>query len=129
MQRTATLRQQRGATLVEYALVIPIFLLLVIGILEFGRAIFTYNTLANAAREGARYGIIHPGDTAGVENAARALATGLDGTLLTVSTTWSSGTVRVQVTCTLNLLTGPFIEAVGGTPTIPLQAVSTMHLE
>ncbi len=136
MQRTATLRHQRGATLVEYALVVPIFLLLVVGILEFGRIIFTYNTLANVAREGARYGITHPRDTEEVEReiAARALATGLDGTL-TISITWPSNAVRVEVTYQVDLMTGPFIDAisevVGGVPLIipTLRAVSTMQLE
>ncbi|MFW6136393.1 MAG: TadE family protein, partial [Chloroflexota bacterium] len=47
-------RDNRGQELVEYALTLPIFLLLVIGIMEFGVTVFVYNTMANAAREGAR---------------------------------------------------------------------------
>ena len=140
MQETPTLRNQRGATLVEYALVIFVFLLLILGIMEFARVIFTYNTLANAAREGARYGIIHAGDGSrdegveGVKDAVVNLATGLDSTVLrnNTSITWD-GTVRVTVQVTVSypvdLITGPFIQAVGGTPNITLQAVSTMRLE
>ena len=122
-------REQRGASLVELALVLPLFMFMIAGIVDLGRAFNTFMIITNASREGARYGIIHPWDTAGVENATRALATGLDGTLLTINTTWPSGTVRVEVTYVLNLLTGPFIEAVGGSPTITLQAMSTMRLE
>ena len=45
----------RGATLVEFALILPVFLFLVFAILNFGRALQIYQTLTNAAREGARY--------------------------------------------------------------------------
>ncbi len=43
-----------GQGLVEFALVIPVILLLFLGIFDLGRAIFAFNTVANAAREGAR---------------------------------------------------------------------------
>jgi Flp pilus assembly protein TadG len=78
MSRRFVLQKEHGATLVEYALVLLVFLTLILGIMEFGRVIFIYNTLANATREGARYGITHPGDATGTETAARALTTGLD---------------------------------------------------
>jgi hypothetical protein len=45
--------------MVEFALVAPIFFALLLGIIEAGRFIFYYETLANAAREGARYAIVH----------------------------------------------------------------------
>lgn len=46
--------RDRGAAAVEFALVLPILLLLVIGILEFGRAYHVQTTLSNAARDGVR---------------------------------------------------------------------------
>lgn len=46
--------RDRGASAVEFALVLPILLLLVIGILEFGRAYHVQTTLSNAARDGVR---------------------------------------------------------------------------
>jgi Flp pilus assembly protein TadG len=49
----------RGQAMVEFALVIPIFLLLLVGIFDLGRAVFAYNTLTNAAREGARMAIVN----------------------------------------------------------------------
>src|SRR4029077_3264030 len=52
-------RRGRGQALVEFALVIPIFLLLLIAIFDMGRAVFAYNTLTNAAREGARIAIVN----------------------------------------------------------------------
>ena len=44
----------RGQGLVEFALVLPIILLLFVAIFDFGRAVYALNTVANAAREGAR---------------------------------------------------------------------------
>lgn len=49
----------RGQALVEFALVIPIFLLLMVALFDLGRAVFAYNTLTNAAREGARIAIVN----------------------------------------------------------------------
>lgn len=50
-------RNQAGQGLVEFALVIPIMLLLVWGIIEFGRMFLIYTEVSNAAREAVRYGI------------------------------------------------------------------------
>ncbi len=50
-------RKQRGAAIVEAAFVIPILLMFVLGILEFGRAYNEYQVLTNAAREAARYAV------------------------------------------------------------------------
>jgi Flp pilus assembly protein TadG len=47
-------RQQRGQTLVEFALVMPVFLLGVFGIIDGSRLVFLNSTLSQAAREGAR---------------------------------------------------------------------------
>jgi Flp pilus assembly protein TadG len=52
-------RQSGGQALVEFALVFPILMLLVFGIIDAGRLIFTYNTIANAARSGARVAIVN----------------------------------------------------------------------
>ena len=47
-------RRSRGQALVETALILPVFILLLLVIFDFGRAIYAYNTVANAARTGAR---------------------------------------------------------------------------
>jgi Flp pilus assembly protein TadG len=49
----------RGQALVEFALVAPIFFLVLLSIVEFGRYIYTVQILNDAAREGARYAIVH----------------------------------------------------------------------
>ncbi len=51
-------RGSRGQSVVEFALVLPIFLMLTVGVIDLGRGVYYYNTLANVAREGARFGIV-----------------------------------------------------------------------
>jgi TadE-like protein len=51
--------RRRGQALVEFALVVPVLFLLFLGIVETGRLVFYLHTLNNAAREGARYAIVH----------------------------------------------------------------------
>ncbi len=48
------LRDERGASAVEFGLILPLLLLLVLGIVEFGHAFQVHGTLSSAAREGAR---------------------------------------------------------------------------
>jgi Flp pilus assembly protein TadG len=50
---------QRGASLVEFALVLPILLVLIFGIIEFGVLLYDKAVITNASREGARYGIVY----------------------------------------------------------------------
>ena len=55
-----TSNDRRGATMVEAAFALGIFLMLTIGILEVGRAWFSYNLLVHAVREGARLASVTP---------------------------------------------------------------------
>ena len=52
-------RGDRGQGLVEFALILPVFLLLAMGLIDVARAMFEQNTLAYAAREATRYAIVH----------------------------------------------------------------------
>ena len=58
MARTTQLRNQRGQALVEFALLLPLVMLILIGIIEFGRAWQAKQTLTDVAREGARIAAI-----------------------------------------------------------------------
>ena len=49
----------RGQALVEFALVFPIIALILFGIFDVGRAVYAYNTIANAARQGVRVAIVN----------------------------------------------------------------------
>jgi TadE-like protein len=68
----------RGQALVEFALIIPLFILIVIGIFEGGRAIYTYNALSNGVREALREAIVHQDQTA-IEAEANRVLGGLSG--------------------------------------------------
>jgi len=58
MQKESIFFNQKGATAVEFAIVLSLLLVLIFGIIEFGLAIFNRQVITNAAREGARSGII-----------------------------------------------------------------------
>lgn len=59
MRRTPT----RGQSLAEFALVLPVFLLILMALFDVGRAVFAYNGLTNAVREGARLAIVNQDKT------------------------------------------------------------------
>lgn len=67
-------RAPRGQALVEFAVVIPFFLVLLFGIFDVGRAVYAYNSVTNAAREGARLAIVNQ-DPASVQARATNQAT------------------------------------------------------
>jgi len=58
ISRTRGKNRTRGQTLVEFALILPIFVLVLVGIFDFGRAVYAYNTISNASREAVRIGIV-----------------------------------------------------------------------
>jgi Flp pilus assembly pilin Flp len=58
MRLRTLVRDQEGAAVVEFALVVPILFLIVFGIIDFGRAFYTVNNIISAVREGSRYGAI-----------------------------------------------------------------------
>lgn len=51
-------RDEHGALVIEFGMIVPILFFIVFGIIDFGRAYFTMNNLAAAVREGARYGAV-----------------------------------------------------------------------
>jgi Flp pilus assembly protein TadG len=53
---------ERGSTLVEFAIAATVFLTAVFGVIEFGRALWVHNALSDAARRGARYAVLHSAD-------------------------------------------------------------------
>jgi Flp pilus assembly protein TadG len=134
---TTDLHSESGQELVEYALVMPLMLLLIFGLIEFSLVFFSYNTISNAAREGARAGIrpitaacdlaCRDGE---VDAAARQLTTGLDAAELVIAITRPSATtIRVQVTYNVRLMIAPVIAALGGQDTITVGTTSTMQRE
>ena len=118
-------RSEVGVTIVEFALSLHLLLAMVFGILAVGSALYTYNFVSDAAREGARYAIVRgSGCTVAGCSATNAsiqsyiAGLGYPGILasnLTVATTWtpnnSSGSV-VQVKVTYNFpYSVPFVSS------------------
>src|SRR5262245_18185650 len=66
---------RRGGAAVEFALVMPRFMGLVMGALDYGYFFYSSQIVTNAAREGARAGVLaNPGDTSGATSAATSWA-------------------------------------------------------
>ena len=81
-------RRSRGQSLVEFALVFPLMMLLVFALIDMGRLVFASNSLAEAAREGARWGSVQArsaNDIAGIEDYAEARVTGGGGASATAT--------------------------------------------
>ncbi|WP_340123222.1 TadE/TadG family type IV pilus assembly protein [Methylobacter svalbardensis] len=60
------MKTQRGAAMVEFVLIALLFFIILFGIIEFARAFFTYNTLVEATRRGARVAAVCPVSSAGI---------------------------------------------------------------
>lgn len=76
MSRRVARNGERGQALVEFALILPILLILLLGILDFGRAVAAYNSVSNGARSGARVAIVNQ-DLDAIRDAVEAEAFGL----------------------------------------------------
>ncbi len=73
---------EHAQSLVELALGLLVLIILVMGIIDLGRALFYYTTLRDAAQEGAIYGAINPQDCYGIVARARSpLANSTEGTI------------------------------------------------
>lgn len=59
MTRSVRRHRHAGQALAEFAIVLPVFLLLVVAGFDVGRGVFAYNSVTNAAREGARLAIVN----------------------------------------------------------------------
>jgi len=137
MTKRACLVKEKGQELVEFALLLPLLLALLLGLMEFGIAVFRYNTIANVAREVARYSIVHRNDTAAIDayiaSGLEHWTIGVDPADLEVTVTFEEDPfrplVRVVVTYQHHYITAPIIRAVGGNPNLNMQTESTMYSE
>ena len=106
-----------------------ILFLVLMGIFDMGRIVYSYSTLFNAAREGARYGIIKPTDSAGIEATVRSMAVGLDPAALTVTSSLpDSNDVQVHLSYQFTIIT-PVIQSFFGSGQVTLVGESTMRIE
>ena len=140
-------QNEHGQDLVEFALIAPIVILLILGILQFGIIMMQYNTVANAAREGARYAIVNratmgsgncgsPGAAGSVLAQTCNWTVGLEASKVTVVTQACSGAtalgcIQVTVQYRAELIIAPLIPGLGssGPLTLVLGAASSMQRE
>src|SRR5258705_14001129 len=59
MQFKGFRKNESGTSMAEFAVVATFFFMLIFGIIEFGRLLYTHNALTDAARRGARYAVLH----------------------------------------------------------------------
>jgi len=135
-------RDERGQTIVEFALMLPIFLLLVTGLFDVARAVWQENTLAYAAREGTRYAIVrgsgagtdavYPSNTQPVIDRVRNSAIGVAD--VTVTAAWPDSSCydrgcRVQVDARAPFIPLPSQYLLGGAFSITLRGGSSLVIQ
>ena len=125
------IKSERGQSIVEFALVLPILLILLCGIIDFGWLYYNQITLNNAAREGARYAVIHYDPTVDwKEEAENRMINNMVG--VNSATAIVSDPVEQQITASVTanarILTA-FTSTILGRTNIELHAECTMRLE
>ena len=118
------IKEERGQSMVEMALVLPLLLALVFGIIEFGNIYSHQLEVTNLARHGARVAIVATDKSAAADDA---LETTLEARMsgASVEITRSGGDVTAKVDYNCELITGQII----GIGTKHLSAVATMKAE
>jgi len=104
---------RRGVAATEFAIVAPVFFLMVIGFIEFGRALMVQQVLINASRVGARMASTTGATTATVQSAVQTYASGVAVPGVSVSVSPNPATAAVGATITV-------------TTTVPFSNVSWM---
>lgn len=136
-------RDERGSELIELALAMPILLMLLAGIMDFGMLMQRYEVVTNAAREGARVAVLPNYTAADAQARVQSYLTvsGLTAPAAAPTVAYSTETLTGGRTITLVTVTvtypsqflyiGPLATLVGGTGlgTINLQAASSMRVE
>lgn len=100
-------KMEQGDSMVEFTLIAFMFIMVLLGVVEMGRMVLVYTTVANAARAGARYAIVHGGERTGtgatgpsgqgsttqVETVVKNFASAglLDTNKLTITVTYAGG--------------------------------------
>jgi hypothetical protein len=135
-------REEHAQALVEFALILPLLLLIITGVFDLGRAVWQENTLAYAAREGTRYAIVHgqnsslplgPTDPseANISGVVRNAAVGVYN--IAISTSWPDGSnkrgQRVSVLASSPFVPLPSQYLIGGAFQITLRGGSVLVIQ
>lgn len=131
-------RKEDGQAMLEFALVLPIFLLILCGIIDFGWMFYNQLALNNICREGARYAVVNTADDHSTDEILRHIDNYIESTYslaeVEVEVSYTrpldplSGDVVVSVKEEFSYLT-PIISSVTGKPTRTLGAEVIMKVE
>jgi Flp pilus assembly protein TadG len=88
-------RRSRGQSLVEFAIVLPVFLLILSGIMDFGFLLYSRMSIINAARDGARFGVTLGDTPTQIVSQVRSQVSGASGGLISNS----QAQTQVAVVC------------------------------
>jgi hypothetical protein len=147
-KRNSQRSQRRGVTAVEMAIVLPVLLAMVLGMLDLGLAVMRYNSLSQAARRVAREAIVRgsmaeplgiwgPGTYSGTADDDHPLTQSVRRTMMVVDysevaieATWPEGgnDVQQQVTISVSMPYRPMMTFIFGNPEFTLTATSTMRI-
>jgi len=107
----------RGQSLVEFALVLPVFLLLLIGVTEFGRAWMTRNILTGASREAVRIAAVQGNAASALSRANSILSSaGISGASVNIADDGAPyGTCNVTVSYVFPVSVAGFLPGLAGT--------------
>ncbi len=124
-RRPRSIAAQRGAAAVEFAIILPLMLLVIAGIVDFGRASFTQIQLTNAAREGARAAIVSGVPSADVTARASAAAVGVPGFTANLAASCPGSNATVTAAAPFDwVMLGPAMNLVGGGGALPTKLES-----
>jgi len=117
--------------MIEFALTLVIILILLAGLVDLGRAIFTYLALRDAAQEGASFASYNPTDTAGITNRVcnssnmvsdLCASPGINTQVTLTGSACNGNGIQIRVSFNNFTLVTPFLGAIVGSQTIPISA-------
>ncbi|MEW5953326.1 MAG: TadE/TadG family type IV pilus assembly protein [Bacillota bacterium] len=125
-------RDNRGQSLVEMALVLPLLIIILFGIIEFGRVFHSYLIITHASREGARVGVVGQSNTDIKQQIQDAAPLNLDKLTITITPSEQQArTPGVPLTVSVGYQVDLFTPILGSILPNPvlLQARTTMRME
>lgn len=119
-----------GQDLIEFAITLPIFMVLVFGFIDLGRAAYYFSALQNGARESARYAIVTPGITeVGIETMVQNRLIGLNmNDVAVLPLIWTDDIVTVTLQFSFQPV-NPILSSVFPGGLISMESSSTMLRE
>jgi len=125
-------KKEKGQGMIEFSVSLVLVLTLVVGIVDLGRAIFTFMALRDGAQEGALYGSINPTQTEtikervfGSSSYLADLESAVSVNVNTIGSPCMGNGIEVQVTYSQFPLTMPFLGAILGSQTVDISASAT----